>query len=446
MDGRRDRIYSVQITDYGPSQQILVQTRSGAIVNLDGTTGARLWQTRVGLPYVVSQPFGYNSKAIFAVNGVSLFALNRANGQLLWEFALPHVPAAAPLADEDRVYITLGTGRFQAYLLPTPAVNVPEAVPTPAAERKSEAVPGAGRPTEEPYKKSTSALGISGQSVQSISALSSRGQSVRSIGALSSAAQAGEKLVTGPQPLLSWEYESDTRLDLAPLLTPNFALLVSGRGTFNALAKPDSRVLYRFQAGTGLSAPLAQYGEIAYVSSSDFSVYAVDIPQGRVLWRFLGGGPILRQPAIMDEDVYVTPEGAGLYRLDRSTGEAHWHNRNADRFVAANGKVVYATDRSGRLLILDRARGTQLGIYAGARDLVVPISNELTDRLFLASNDGLFLCLHDRGYPTPLRMKAVHELEPVPPTAEANKAPLDKGEIKKPDAAKGQDAEKTPER
>jgi outer membrane protein assembly factor BamB len=438
-DGRRDGINRVQITDYASSQQIFVQTRSGTILALDGATGASLWRVRLGLPYVVSQPLGYNSNTVFAIYGASLFALARDTGQLLWEFSLPHTAASAPVADEERVYVTLATGRLQAYLLPKTGTKAPESLPGP--EPKPEPAPAAPAeppagppklPTRSDYKQQLTALGVSGRSLQSISAVSSLGQSVRSIGPLASAAQAGQKLVDGPQPLLLWEYESDTRLQSAPLLTTDFVFLVSG-GTFNAVAKPDSRLLYRFPSGLDLSAPLGQYGETAYVSSSDFGLHAFDIFAGRILWRFLGGGPILRTPAATDEDVYVTAERAGLYRLDRGTGLADWQNTSAERFVAANKKVVYATDASGRLLILDRTRGRRLGTYAGTRDFVVPISNELTDRLYLASNDGLLLCLHDRDYPTPLRMRTVEERKPTPAPAEAIKAPPEKEEMKKPE-------------
>src|SRR5207249_2149095 len=124
---------------------------------------------------------------------------------------------------------------------------------------------------------------------------------------------------------------------------------------------------------------------------------------GRILWRVLGGAPILRKPIVFDEDLYFSAESVGLYRLDRETGQLRWHNRQADQFLAQNKKFVYATDFSGRLLILDRARGRVLTSYDGVRDFVVPVPNELTDRIYLAGQDGLLMCLHDRDHPTPLR-------------------------------------------
>src|SRR5262249_46755249 len=86
------------------------------------------------------------------------------------------------------------------------------------------------------------------------------------------------------------------------------------------------------------------------------------------------------------------------------SGEAVWRFSFGEDVLAVNPKFVYATDRSGRLVVLDRERGRELSCY-NVRDFVVPTANELTDRLYLAANSGLIVCLHDRDYPTPVSMK-----------------------------------------
>ena len=68
VEGRRDGVFSVQITDYGAAQQILLQTRSGAVIALDGLTGATQWRARIGSPYVVAYALGYNTKTVLALN------------------------------------------------------------------------------------------------------------------------------------------------------------------------------------------------------------------------------------------------------------------------------------------------------------------------------------------------------------------------------------------
>jgi hypothetical protein len=145
---------------------------------------------------------------------------------------------------------------------------------------------------------------------------------------------------------------------------------------------------------------------------------------GHVGWRYTAGTPVIHQPAATDEDVYLTSEQNGMARINRASGDGVWRvprgrdiltaNPDADRFLAANPKFVYALDRSGRLLILDRKRGITLSTY-DVRQFPFPVSNEVTDRLYLAAHDGLLVCLHDRAYPTPFRQRRTEEAvsEPV---------------------------------
>jgi hypothetical protein len=191
-----------------------------------------------------------------------------------------------------------------------------------------------------------------------------------------------------------------------------------------------------------------QFAETAYLGSQEGTVYALEIPTGRLQWRYTTGTPITHRLVGLEEDVYVESERNGLARLDRATGEPRWSvpradtwlarggsadclcgaprwtpppgerllssNPDAERFLAANPKFVYALDHSGRLLVLDRGHGIRLSTY-DVRDFVVPVVNEVNDRLFLAANNGLLVCLHDKEYATPYSQRRSEEeaMDPV---------------------------------
>jgi len=257
--------------------------------------------------------------------------------------------------------------------------------------------------------------------------VTSGGQSVRAISHLSGTTQAVQGGTAGPEPQFLWSYvteaRSEGRLEQTSLLSEHFIFQAAGNGVFFALSKNEPQVVYRFQADAPVSAPLGQYEDVAYVPSEDFRVYALEIPTGHILWRFIGGGPIVRKPEVTEDSVYVAAEKSGLYRLDRATGEMVWRNITARRFLAVNKKFVYAVDQVGALLVLDRATGVQLADYAGTRDFAVRFANEFNDRIYLASNDGLLLCLHDRDYPKPLLVRNVAERAP-PPAPVVKKKPI----------------------
>ena len=162
----------------------------------------------------------------------------------------------------------------------------------------------------------------------------------------------------------------------------------------------------------------ARYGEVLYTVRGDGGLTAELLNGGFLLWRFGLTGRAARRPYATNEDVFIAVEGSGLFRIDRQTGEARWSNVEATRFVAANPKFVYATDRLGQLLVLDYARGTKLSTF-DTRAFVVPVGNEVSDRILLASHDGLLICLHDRDYLTPLRTKTGGEPKPAADKAKA---------------------------
>jgi hypothetical protein len=157
---------------------------------------------------------------------------------------------------------------------------------------------------------------------------------------------------------------------------------------------------------------------MAYIGAEDANLYAMETSSGQMRWRHTVGQPISRQPVVTDEDVYVVAERLGMTRLDRATGTSQWripvpggiveNNAWANSFLAANPKYVYATDASGRFLVLDRRRGVTLS-GVDTKDFFFPISNDVTDRVYLAANNGLIVCLHDREYIQPIRHRLRQE-------------------------------------
>lgn len=410
-DGRRDGLFSVQLAD----DQILVQTQSGSVVVLSSRDGTMLWYGRVGpVPYRVTHALAYNSESVFAVRGSFLYALNRKTGQVQWDYDLPNAPSATPAADEERIFMPLGTGVLSIFELPDLGTRKKKNAHPYAPQKPPESAAAVPSAAVVPSASASNPYGVSG---------------------ISSPYATTPIFTSRPkpplQPELLWDYRAAARLERTPLLTDNLMVLAGSDGTFFVASKFERQVPFSFRAAAPLAAPLGQHAsldfEMAYVPSTDFNVYALDAVRGRILWRFTGGAPILRKPEVTDEDLYVSAERAGLFRIGRMGGETIWRNREADRFLSANPKFVYAVDRTGLLLVLDRARGIQRATF-DVRDFVVPISNEWTDRFYLASNDGLLLCLHDREYSMPVPTKTLPVKKPPADPKPADKKPEEGGD------------------
>jgi len=323
---------------------------------------------------------------VFAINGTVLYALDRSSGAPQWQLSLPGGLTTQPLADEEQVFLFTGTGVVYAY---RPAT----------VETLADVAPFAMPP--------------------------SYGQRDLSV-------KRDQQFVQEVRPVPQWDSTTRLRLDLTAAQSPDLVLVPGPGGELLGLAKrpkEDRRPeAYRFPLETSLPAGPGAFGTTAYFPGRDGYAYAFDMTKARIVWRQLvGTSPLTRTPVVSEQDVFVVSEREGMSRLDRETGTPLWRipvgNRlqsaqaEAAVFLSASPKFVYALDRSGRLLVLDRARGFVLSRF-DVRDYVVPVVNEQTDRLYLAANSGLLLCLRDRDYPLPHRARKISERE-----SEAGKTP-----------------------
>jgi hypothetical protein len=393
-EGHKDGLFSVQTIPGPGKQQLIVQTLRGDVIALDAETGDPLWVTPVGTPYELARPVAFNSKVIFTTRKDRLFVLDRETGrQALWDIEkdsglpiwgmpLESVPSAGPTADEQMLFVCMDT-RVSGY-----------------------SVPDFGK-----------------------------------LGGLKAPKESKEapKRMPSPQPQRTWtQVLAPRQFSQPPLLWRDLLGMIADDGTFLVLNPHKGTEGYGYQVEKAVVAPAAQHNAMAYLGSLDYQLYAFDMSMRRLTWRFSGTAPIALPVQATDRDVYVSPDRVGLFRLDRASGRERWLARDARRFLATNGKFVYAFDRFGNLLVLDYERGTQLTKW-DTRDYVFPVPNEWTDRLYLAAHNGLIVCLHHRDYPTPLKIK-------TPPTEPAKKPPpKEKGKgVKLPPKEKDKGAEPPP--
>jgi outer membrane protein assembly factor BamB len=394
MDGRKDGYISVQLLD----GLMFVQTRSGTVAVINAETGRMLWHTSFGKGYQASFPLAINSYGVYAVNGGTIYGLDRTTGAVRWKFRQPEGLSAAPVADESMIYFSAGTGHMYAYFLPLPAAaeitKASEAIGPPKTPQKDN-----DRPKETPYAPAEKdAVGV------------------------------GE-----PQPALAWETQTHAQLGFPPVTSTDTLLVPTPPGTVLGLskfpAKSAAQEVYHVRLDAGIAVRTGHYRDVlkngrvedtAYIGDREATVYAISVTDGQMRWRFNVGSQLQYAPAVTGDDVYATAEGNGMFRIARATGEPLWRikrgirtveaNPDAQRFLAANPKFVYASDKSGRLLVLDRGLGTELSSY-DTREFAFPIANEMNDRLFLAANNGLIVCLHDKEYDKPyLHQKPLNAL------------------------------------
>lgn len=222
-------------------------------------------------------------------------------------------------------------------------------------------------------------------------------------------------------PREAWFYRTGDTISVPALPMRDLVAYASHDGILYVSFANRRELVFQFETDYPVSAALAERNEWIFMASEDFDVYCIQSRTGVTRWRRSLGEPITRPLVVIDDELYVNPDGGGLHRLDTATGQRRWRFRDATQFVSASPTRIYASDALGRLIILDRATGEQVGLL-DLQEYPTMFVNELNDRLFLCSRDGLLISLHE----TALEQPAPHSAPSTPaaePAAEAPAAP-----------------------
>lgn len=217
------------------------------------------------------------------------------------------------------------------------------------------------------------------------------------------------------------------------LLTPLRAWAATDNDTIVAVSTRSRTTEVVQKTSDRVAATPAQAYDMGYFPIADGNLLAIDLTTGNltgganVIWRATVGGLMNHPPLATRDAIFVSGEDSGVARVDRTTGYVLWKSENAaDRVLAANDDFVYIHNQQGRLLLYD-ARKTSDPNQGRMRPLTgidlpafnLPVMNTVTDRLYLAADSGLIVCLRDAAakYSKPVRMAPLPPPPPPPPAA-----------------------------
>jgi hypothetical protein len=239
------------------------------------------------------------------------------------------------------------------------------------------------------------------------------------------------------EPTKRWYYVPPTAAIYRPLLTAGRMWITSTAPRIYSIDRLDAtraerHVLVDATLSDVIAAPAGQDGSTGFLPLADGSLVAIDLDFGgrdvktalKTLWRANVGGSMNRVPVPTADSVYVAGVASGVARVDRNRGEVVWRTSALDdRLLAINDEYVYVRDRDGIVRIYDRNRVadavTGRSNPLAAIDLSnfgVPITNRINDRILLASDNGLLVCLRDSSpkYTNPVNLIPAKKAVPKP--------------------------------
>jgi outer membrane protein assembly factor BamB len=96
---------------------LLAQTTGGMLTALDAETGRTLWTAQIGPRGRLTSEAAANKDYVAAVNGSTLYVLDRATGAVLWQRPLSGAPGAGPAVSQTHAFVPMIDGRVEGYAI-----------------------------------------------------------------------------------------------------------------------------------------------------------------------------------------------------------------------------------------------------------------------------------------------------------------------------------------
>lgn len=360
MDAGRDRVENITVGD----GVLFVQTRRGIISSIDSETGKVHWYRRIGSINRPTTAVGVGPNHVAALNGNTLYVMDRENGNILWQQRTFGAPGAGPAVTRNSVFVPSNGGVMQGYSIhdnqrrPWRYASVGLADVQPYATESS-----VSWPTEANYFY-----------VADSSSLNPR-----------------------------FRIELGSGVAARPVYIKPYLYVGTLGGHLYKIHEQTGSRAWRLATGSPISSRPLATGELVYVATETGGVFCLS---GRV----------------SEEQLTLAESEAG--RIDRTAtvdGEEIWWAPGVTELLAASPTRLYGRDAAGRMLVLRADNGGLVDtLSAEFSDLTV--ANDRTDRIFLATHGGLIQCLHEVALTEPVVHANVKAMKKASEEAEAAEA------------------------
>jgi outer membrane protein assembly factor BamB len=201
-----------------------------------------------------------------------------------------------------------------------------------------------------------------------------------------------------------WSYKTGQEILTPPVTNGRVVTVANQANLLYSIGATRGKTIFHFETEEPVSAPMAYRDDWILMASQDFRLFCIDMNNGSLRWIYPSGRPITKAPVVIGQNVFLTPEFAGLFCLDLETGEKLWWRQGIKKFLTATPDLVFATDESEHIAVLNRKTGAPVGNLP-LDNYSVQLGNDRTDRLYLATKSGRIVCIRQKGRTFPIYHK-----------------------------------------
>ncbi len=271
---------------------VYVGTTNGMLFALSNDTGAILWQLQLDQPLHSSPAVDEMEGRLFVGAGNVLYAINAADGSLIWTHATTGFVLASPAVYNDVVYASSVDGQILA-------LSGPEGTPIWITNTPSGFI-------------SSPALGT--------------GEGLLFTTGLDGVLRAFDLGNGNPV----WTFSTGTPFLSSPTVDAGRLFISEGRGRVMALDSTDGTPLWEVTGEGGLiPSPSAAHGQI-YVSLAPATLSALDPATGQEIWRAALNAPLFARSVsttdvnTFQDAVYIATADGVIQGLNPVNGQTFW--------------------------------------------------------------------------------------------------------------------------
>jgi len=388
LSGGADRVENMNMA--GPSGEYLfVQTSSGIVICYDSETGQRYWTAHLPGPLLQPSAISVNKTMAVAAVGQKIYGLELKSGTTIWQARLEDI-AEGTGVNEDVAAVALSNGKVQVFSVKARPVHT-------CGERHDPDNCALLKPEVGSY-------------------------------------------------LYAWQ--ANKAISSPPVVTNSFMTFASEDGKVYTASVKDRKILHRIETKGPIKGYIGTHGySQVIVGSEDHKLYCIDVfspNDPSTNWVTPTPSPIDRGVLVAGDEAFTVTRDGLFMSLNTKDGSVRWELPTPGRgkLLAVSPSRIYGISPDGGIAVIERDNGkvlatpdTSISSYGvDLKNYTQRMGNEYNDRIYLASEDGILLCLRelDATQVAPLRSASLAPFGTTPEELEdmRNPAPKDKADPK----------------